>query len=216
MSPDTTRPTPAARHPHSLKHVALVPSLDLVKVSQLARGPALNFGQDSGTRGRAQLLATHRAHRLPPVQDLAGRPTRPPGGDRAGLDANGTAADKLAKGAFGRLLGVPGCHALLREQQVPLPAKLALHPVRISNHPPNQEPPPRSADPLQLGQQLLGVEEIKPGDRVYFEPGENHWHGAAPNRLMTHIAIQEADENGSPVTWGAPVTDEQYNAAPAS
>jgi quercetin dioxygenase-like cupin family protein len=52
--------------------------------------------------------------------------------------------------------------------------------------------------------------EIRPGDRVYFEPGENHWHGAAPNRLMTHIAIQEADEHG-PVTWGAHVTDEQYN-----
>jgi quercetin dioxygenase-like cupin family protein len=41
-------------------------------------------------------------------------------------------------------------------------------------------------------------------------PGENHWHGAAPNRLMTHLAIQEADEHG-PVTWGAHVTDEQYN-----
>ncbi|HEY3725589.1 MAG TPA: cupin domain-containing protein [Solirubrobacteraceae bacterium] len=60
------------------------------------------------------------------------------------------------------------------------------------------------------------VEEIKPGDRVYFEPGENHWHGAAPNRFMTHIAIQEADENGSPVTWGEHVADEQYSAAPSS
>jgi quercetin dioxygenase-like cupin family protein len=60
------------------------------------------------------------------------------------------------------------------------------------------------------------VEEIRPGDRVYFEPGENHWHGAARNRLMTHIAIQEADENGSPVTWGQHVTDEEYDAGPAS
>ena len=59
------------------------------------------------------------------------------------------------------------------------------------------------------------VEEIKPGDRVYFEPDENHWHGAAPNRFMTHIAIQEADENGSPVSWGEHVTDEQYSATPA-
>ena len=59
------------------------------------------------------------------------------------------------------------------------------------------------------------VEEIRPGDRVYFEPGENHWHGAAPNRLMTHIAIQEAGEDGSPVTWGEHVTDEQYNISPA-
>ena len=55
------------------------------------------------------------------------------------------------------------------------------------------------------------VEELHPGDRVYFEPGENHWHGASPQRLMTHIAIQEADENG-PVTWGEHVTDDQYGA----
>jgi quercetin dioxygenase-like cupin family protein len=59
------------------------------------------------------------------------------------------------------------------------------------------------------------VEEIRPGDRVFFEPGENHWHGAAPNRFMTHIAIQESDESG-PVTWGDPVSDEQYSAQPIS
>ena len=54
------------------------------------------------------------------------------------------------------------------------------------------------------------IEEIKPGDRVYFEPGENHWHGAAPDRFMTHTAMQEADDSGSPVTWGRHVTDEEY------
>ena len=54
------------------------------------------------------------------------------------------------------------------------------------------------------------VEEIRPGDRVYFEPGENHWHGAAPGSFMTHVAIQEADDSGSPVTWGEHVTDEEY------
>jgi quercetin dioxygenase-like cupin family protein len=59
------------------------------------------------------------------------------------------------------------------------------------------------------------VEELRPGDRVYFEPSENHWHGAAPDRLMTHIAIQEADQNGNLVSWGEHVSDEQYNAAPA-
>src|ERR1700760_1903935 len=48
------------------------------------------------------------------------------------------------------------------------------------------------------------VVEIRPGDRVFFEADENHWHGAAPDRFMTHLAIQEADENG-PVTWGDPV-----------
>jgi quercetin dioxygenase-like cupin family protein len=56
------------------------------------------------------------------------------------------------------------------------------------------------------------VETIRPGDRVFFEPGENHWHGAAPNRLMVHLAIQEADETGSPVRWGEHVSDEQYAA----
>src|ERR1700761_1863135 len=44
------------------------------------------------------------------------------------------------------------------------------------------------------------VQEIRPGDRVFFEPGENHWHGAAPNRLTTHIAMQDSGENG-PVVW---------------
>ena len=57
------------------------------------------------------------------------------------------------------------------------------------------------------------VEVIRPGDRVFFEPGENHWHGATPNRFMVHIAMQEADDSGSHVTWGEHVTDEQYWAA---
>jgi len=54
------------------------------------------------------------------------------------------------------------------------------------------------------------IEEIRPGDRVYFEPGEEHWHGAAPDRFMVHFAMQEADDSGSPVTWGKHVTDEEY------
>jgi quercetin dioxygenase-like cupin family protein len=58
------------------------------------------------------------------------------------------------------------------------------------------------------------VEVIQAGDRVYFEPGEDHWHGAAPDRFMTHIAMQEVDETGSPAAWGEHVTDEQYNTAP--
>jgi quercetin dioxygenase-like cupin family protein len=60
------------------------------------------------------------------------------------------------------------------------------------------------------------VEVIRPGDRVYFEPDEDHWHGATPDRFMVHVAIQEADDSGSPVTWGEHVTDEEYNAARAS
>ena len=58
------------------------------------------------------------------------------------------------------------------------------------------------------------IEVIKPGDRVYFEAGENHWHGAAPNRFMTHLAMQEADDSGSPVVWGRHVTDDEYATAP--
>jgi quercetin dioxygenase-like cupin family protein len=59
------------------------------------------------------------------------------------------------------------------------------------------------------------IEVIRPGDRVFFEPGENHWHGAAPNRFMVHIAMQQNDESGSPVYWGEHVTEEQYGAARA-
>ena len=57
------------------------------------------------------------------------------------------------------------------------------------------------------------IEVIRPGDSVFFEPGEDHWHGAAPTRLMTHVAIQQADEQGTVVTWGEHVTDEEYAAA---
>jgi quercetin dioxygenase-like cupin family protein len=55
------------------------------------------------------------------------------------------------------------------------------------------------------------VETLYPGDRVFFEPGENHWHGAAPNRFMVHIAVTEYDENGSAGVFTDPVTDAQYN-----
>ncbi|MDX6477403.1 MAG: hypothetical protein QOH95_2914 [Gaiellaceae bacterium] len=59
------------------------------------------------------------------------------------------------------------------------------------------------------------VEVIRPGDRVFFEPGEEHWHGAAPTRFMTHIAMLEVDADGTPATWGEHVSDEEYAAAPA-
>ena len=60
------------------------------------------------------------------------------------------------------------------------------------------------------------VEVIRPGDRVFFEPGEVHWHGAAPNRFMTHLALLEVDDDGNNATWGEHVTDEEYNAATVS
>lgn len=54
------------------------------------------------------------------------------------------------------------------------------------------------------------VQVVRPGDTVIFAPGERHWHGAAPKHGMVHLAIQEADESGSPVTWLEKVTDAQY------
>ncbi|MDP2120397.1 MAG: cupin domain-containing protein [Hoeflea sp.] len=53
------------------------------------------------------------------------------------------------------------------------------------------------------------VEEIRPGDAVWFPPGEKHWHGAAPDVAMTHIAIQEALD-GVAVTWLEQVSDDDY------
>src|SRR5881628_610471 len=53
------------------------------------------------------------------------------------------------------------------------------------------------------------IEEIRPGDVVWFEPGEKHWHGATPTTAMQHIAIQEALD-GKPVEWLEKVSDEQY------
>jgi quercetin dioxygenase-like cupin family protein len=53
------------------------------------------------------------------------------------------------------------------------------------------------------------VEEIRPGDVVWFAPGEKHWHGATATTAMSHIAIQER-RDGSPVTWLEHVTEAQY------
>ncbi|MBB3427184.1 quercetin dioxygenase-like cupin family protein [Rhizobium sp. BK312] len=55
------------------------------------------------------------------------------------------------------------------------------------------------------------VEEIRPGDIVWFEPGEKHWHGASPTTAMTHIAVHE-HLDGKVVDWLEHVTDEQYHA----
>jgi quercetin dioxygenase-like cupin family protein len=52
--------------------------------------------------------------------------------------------------------------------------------------------------------------EIRPGDVVYIEPGEEHWHGATSDRFMAHVAIQEADANGDVVTWLNHVNDQEY------
>jgi quercetin dioxygenase-like cupin family protein len=58
------------------------------------------------------------------------------------------------------------------------------------------------------------IEVIRPGDRVFFEPGEHHWHGASPNRFMTHLAMLDVDDKGTSATWGDHVADAEYAAAP--
>ena len=55
-----------------------------------------------------------------------------------------------------------------------------------------------------------GVVEVLPGDVIWFEPGERHWHGAAPNRAMVHLAVQRADEAGKTAVWQEQVTDTDY------
>lgn len=57
------------------------------------------------------------------------------------------------------------------------------------------------------------IEQIRPGDVIWFTPGEKHWHGATGSTAMTHIAIQESLE-GKVVDWMEKVTDEQYQAEP--
>ena len=57
------------------------------------------------------------------------------------------------------------------------------------------------------------AEVIRPGDRVFFEAGEEHWHGATATRFMTHIAMLDVDGEGNPATWGDHVTDDEYRAA---
>jgi quercetin dioxygenase-like cupin family protein len=59
------------------------------------------------------------------------------------------------------------------------------------------------------------IEVIRPGDRVFFDPGEEHWHGASATRFMAHIAMVQVDDAGNNATWGDHVSDDEYGAAPA-
>lgn len=60
------------------------------------------------------------------------------------------------------------------------------------------------------------VTEIRPGDTIYTPPGEWHWHGAAPDHFMTHLAMWESpgEGQGPETEWGDLVTDEEYGARP--
>lgn len=57
------------------------------------------------------------------------------------------------------------------------------------------------------------AEVIRPGDRVWIEPDEEHWHGAVAGRLMVHLALNEVDDEHPAARWGEHVTDEEYAAA---
>ena len=96
-------------------------------------------------------------------------------------------------------------------------------PARVSGAAVTFEPGARTAwHTHPLGQTLIvvagvgrvqrlggAIEEIRPGDVVWFPPGEKHWHGAAPTTAMTHIAVQEALD-GKNVEWLEQVTNDQY------
>jgi quercetin dioxygenase-like cupin family protein len=60
------------------------------------------------------------------------------------------------------------------------------------------------------------IEVIRAGDRVFFEPGEEHWHGAAAKRFMAHVAMLDVDDEGAAATWLDHVTDDEYAGAPSS
>ena len=57
--------------------------------------------------------------------------------------------------------------------------------------------------------------EIKPGDTISSAPGEWHWHGAAPDRFMTHLTIYETPDAGPETEWGEQVSDAEYQASPS-
>lgn len=77
-----------------------------------------------------------------------------------------------------------------------------------------QGPDPLLTDGIGLVNRRGGVPvEIRPGDVVLIEPGEEHWHGATPDRFMAHVAMQEADDHGQVVTWLDHVTEEDYTFA---
>ena len=121
-----------------------------------------------------------------------------------------------------RRSGLPERYASTPLFQAPEPARTAGNSVTF-------EPGARTAwHTHPLGQTLIvtagcglvqrdggPIEEIRPGDVVWFPPGEKHWHGATPTTAMTHIAIQESLD-GKPVDWMEKVSDEQYRQFPVS
>ena len=58
-----------------------------------------------------------------------------------------------------------------------------------------------------------GVEQLRAGDRVYFEPGELHWHGAAPDQMMSHVHVQHVGDDANATVFFGPVEDRDDEAA---
>ena len=59
------------------------------------------------------------------------------------------------------------------------------------------------------------VQEIRAGDTVVIPPNARHWHGAAPDQMMCHIAMSESDDQGAETDWQEPVAEDDYTAEPA-
>lgn len=67
-----------------------------------------------------------------------------------------------------------------------------------------------------VGRRGGAVQEIRAGDTVRIDPGEDHWHGADASNFMTHLALQEAGEDGVDAAWGELVSDEEYAGGASS
>ncbi|MEA2172266.1 MAG: hypothetical protein QOF76_5566 [Solirubrobacteraceae bacterium] len=63
-----------------------------------------------------------------------------------------------------------------------------------------------------VGREGGAVERLTTGESAWFAPGENHWHGAAPDALMAHVAVHGKDADGNAATWGPHVSDAEYGA----
>ena len=129
---------------------------------------------------------------------------------RIGIDTNPGAADRFTGAVYIDQVAAPEGSSRVMASNVHFTpgARTAWH-----THPNGQTI--FVTEGVGLAQRRGGeVEVIRPGDRVFFDPGEEHWHGAAPSRFMAHIAIVQVDDDGESATWGDHVTDEEYGAAP--
>jgi 4-carboxymuconolactone decarboxylase len=199
---------------------SLVTVSALITSGQVAQIPFhLNRAMDNGlTQIEAAEMIAHLAFYA------AGRTRCPPYPSRRTSSTNGSTEETSmdikragsqpsAKGPAEYFTGTVRIDPLF---QAPTPARVAGAAVTF-------EPGARTAwHTHPLGQTLIviscrgrvqrlggAIEEIRPGDVVWFPPGEKHWHGASPTTAMTHIAVQEALD-GKAVDWMEQVSDEQY------